>query len=119
MRLFLEELLKENGLDCRTFVNGEQFLEALDELAPGCLLLDMRLPRKSGLQVQAELADRGRELPVVVISGYGGVEIAVKSMKLGAVEFLQKPFTEEALLDALREAFARLKATERGELPSV
>lgn len=119
MREFIELVLEENGLACRAFESGEDFIEALDGLAPGCVLLDMRLPRRNGLQIQADIAHSGRDLPVVVMTGYGRVEMAVESMKLGAVEFLQKPFTEEALLDALREAFARLDTTERRALPSL
>lgn len=117
MREFLKELLAESGIEAAAFETGESFLEALEGLAPGCVLLDMRLPRKNGLQVQAEIMDTEREMPVVAISAYGGVDTAVQSMKLGAVEFLQKPFAEEALFDALHEGFGRLDAADRAGTP--
>lgn len=98
----------EHGLDCRTFATGDEFLDAARELAPGCVLLDMRMPRRSGLQVQTELLKRGIQLPVIAMSGYGDVEVAVQSMKMGAVDFLEKPFPQEALLEALNEGFRRL-----------
>lgn len=106
---------EDQGIAARTFEGGEQFLAALDSLEPGCVLLDMRMPRKNGIQVQEELAARGRRLPVVAITGYGDVDMAVQSMKLGAVEFLEKPFTTDVLMDAVKLAFQQLEDMEAQE----
>ena len=102
---------EELGLNCRTFSGGGAFLEALDELEPGCVLLDMRMPKPNGLAVQAELAARGSRMPVIGMTGYGDVETAVQSMKLGALEFLEKPFSRDALSEALESGFKRLRRT--------
>lgn len=101
-------LCEERGLACRAFADGEEFLAAAADLDPGCVLLDMRMPRTSGIEVQAELARRGIAMPVIAITGYGDVGVAVQSMKLGALDFLEKPFSQELLAAALDEAFAIL-----------
>jgi two-component system response regulator FixJ len=103
-------ICQDRGIPCRSFTGGAEFLEALDELESGCVLLDMRMPRKNGLQVQTEMVDRGRAFPVIAMTGYGDVEMAVQSMKLGAVEFLEKPFAQDVLVEALARGFARLKS---------
>ena len=99
---------EEEGLPCRMFGDGDEFLGALGDLGPGCVLLDMRMPRRSGLQVQAELARSRGDLPVIAMTGYGDVDVAVKSMKLGAIDFLEKPFAKEVLFEALEQGFRRL-----------
>ena len=109
VRELLCMLSQERGLSCRSFNDGETFLAAVDGLSPGCVLLDMRLPRRSGLQVQAELATRGHDLPVIAITGFGYVDMAVESMKLGAVDFIEKPFDNDVLFDALDRAIAKLQ----------
>jgi FixJ family two-component response regulator len=108
IRDWAESLCVEFGLSYRGFSSGEEFLAAAGGLGPGCVLLDMRMPRRTGLQVQAELAGQRPDLPVVAMSGYGDVEVAVQSMKMGAVEFLEKPFSPEALGEALTQAFTRI-----------
>ena len=108
-REWISLLCDDSGLPCRTFHDGEEFLAALDELEPGCILLDMRMPRQNGLQVQAELGRRGNRFPVIAVTGYGDVEIAVRSMKLGAIEFLEKPFSVDVALEAIKQAFATLR----------
>lgn len=86
VRAMLVELCADRGFACRAFADGDEFLQALGELEPGCVPLDMRLPRLNGLQVQAEIAKRGRALPVVAITGHADAEMAVQSMKMGAVD---------------------------------
>ncbi len=97
------------GVDCRLFEGGEDFLAALEGLEPGCVLLDMRMPRLNGLAVQGQLAERGNRMPVIAMTGYGDVEVAVQSMRLGALEFLEKPFTSEVLTGALEAGFRELR----------
>jgi two-component system response regulator FixJ len=99
----------ERELNCRTFWSGDEFLDEAGGLMPGCVLLDMRMPRRSGLQVQAEIVKRGLNMPVIAMTGYGDVEVAVQSMKLGAVDFLEKPFPQEVLLEALSQGFKRIE----------
>lgn len=107
---FLEKALAEEGLACRSFASGDAFLGEVDQLAPGCLLLDMRMPGRTGLQVQTELARRGSGMKVIVISGASNVETVVEAMKLGALDVLEKPFTVDILLSAVGDALALLDA---------
>ena len=109
MRAILAALCEDWGFLCRCFENGEQFLDALDDLDPGCILLDMHMPRRSGLQTQAELERRGSTMPIVAITGHGDVDMAVESMKMGALDFLEKPFEEEVLLEAIGQGFTKLE----------
>jgi two-component system response regulator FixJ len=118
VREVLVELCAERGFECRGFADGEDFLRALHQLEPGCVLLDMRLPGMSGLQIQSEMVRRGRALPVVAITGHADADMAVASMKLGAVDFLEKPFKGDVLFEAVGRAFARLEreeASDRGQ----
>ncbi len=105
MREWVGHVCEEQGLGCRGFGDGDAFLAEADGLDPGCVLLDMRMPRRSGLQVQAELDRRGLQMKVVAMTGFGDVDTAVKSMKMGAVDFLEKPFAPDVLVAALRAAF--------------
>jgi two-component system response regulator FixJ len=109
IRAWAEIMCQELGLNCSTFGSGDEFIEAIDRLEPGCLLLDMRMPRRSGLQVQAELGGSGKLFPVIAMSGFGDVEVAVQSMKMGAIEFLEKPVTKNALAESLERGFALLR----------
>lgn len=111
MREFLAILCEGQGLDCRCFENGEDFLAALDTLEPGCVLLDMHMPKRSGLEVQAEIARGQSRMPVVAITGHGDVEMAVESMKLGALDFLEKPFEDNVIFGAIDRGFAQLEET--------
>lgn len=113
IRAWAELVCEELGHRARCFAGGDEFIAALQNLEPGCILLDMRMPRRGGLQVQAELAKLQKPFPVIAMSGYGDVDVAVHSMKMGAIEFLEKPFGQEALKDALDRGFASL-----GEPPS-
>ena len=111
VRDWAELVCEDLGFSCRTFAGGEAFLSALHALAPGCVLLDMRMPRPDGLAVQAELAARRGRMPVIAMTGYGDVDVAVQSMRLGATEFLEKPFSIDVLKDALKKGFRALDAS--------
>jgi two-component system response regulator FixJ len=96
------------GFAVRAFVTGRDFLDAADTLAPGCVLLDLRMPDLGGFAVLRELGERRRRFPVVTITGYGDIETAVSAMKLGSRDFLEKPFSDAALLSVLDTVFASL-----------
>jgi FixJ family two-component response regulator len=114
MRSALENLTASVGLEARSFASAQEFLRAPPPDAPACLVLDVRLPGISGLALQEELARSGIRLPIVFITGHGDVPMTVRAMKAGAVEFLTKPFDEQALLDAIHAAIERDRK-RRGE----
>src|SRR6202034_1888566 len=95
MRAALEDLVRTVGLEVRTFAAPQQFLQTQPPDAPGCLVLDVRLPGMSGLTFHKELARQGLALPVIFITGHGDIPMSVKAMKAGAVEFLTKPFHDQ------------------------
>jgi FixJ family two-component response regulator len=102
----ISRLLRATGYKVRTYANAGDFLLAdLDE-APGCILLDVRMPGPSGLELQAALAMRPAPLPIIFLSGYGDIPTTVRAIKAGAVDFLTKPVKREALLNAIRNALA-------------
>lgn len=113
VRRSLSFMLGSAQFQSRPFASGSDLVESLDELQPGCVLLDIRMPDMDGFQVMAELASRGVDWPVVVMTGHGEVPVAVRAMKAGAVDFLEKPFEEDVLLGSLERAFGLLK--ERGQ----
>ncbi len=94
------------------FQSGVDFLDSLDELGPGCILLDVRMPHVDGFEVLAELAKKEVSWPVIVMTGHGEIPVAVRAMKLGAVEFLEKPFSEAALIACLNHAWPLLSERE-------
>ena len=98
----LKRLLRSVGLEARTFASAQEFLRCERPNAPGCLVLDVRLPGLSGLDLQQELAVEKIDLPVVFITGHGDIPMSVRAMKAGAVEFLTKPFREQDLLEAIQ-----------------
>jgi FixJ family two-component response regulator len=121
MRTAIRELIEAVGLACQTFASGKEFLEAELPDVPRCLVLDVRLPGLSGLNLQRELTDRNIQIPVIFITGHGDIPMTVQAMKAGAVEFLTKPFRDQDLLDAIEQAterdrLARSQRTEMGEL---
>ncbi|QAY77274.1 response regulator transcription factor [Sphingosinicella sp. BN140058] len=115
IRTSLGVLLDVNRLQCRGFATGDAFLAALAELPPGRILLDIRMPGSDGIAVLSELHARRYRWPVIVMTGHAEVALAVTAMKLGAIEFLEKPFRETALLEALARAATALRAIEEDE----
>ena len=113
MRLALEDLVRSVGLEVRAFAAPQEFLQSKPPDAPGCLVLDVRLPGMSGLTFHKELAKEGLALPVIFITGHGDIPMSVRAMKAGAVEFLTKPFHDQELLDAIHIAIERDKERRR------
>ncbi len=107
MRATLTDVMRSVGLQVQTFSSAREFMDSKPPDAPGCLVLDVRLPGQSGLEFQRTLAESGMELPVVFITGHGDVSMSVRAMKAGAVDFLIKPFRDQDLLDAVHAAIAR------------
>jgi RNA polymerase sigma factor (sigma-70 family) len=104
LRESLGYLLQSEGLIVRAFEGARQFLAEYDRDARGCLVVDVRMPEMSGLQLQEYLAAEGSTLPVIVITGHGDVPMAVKALKNGALDFIEKPFADQQLLDRVHEA---------------
>ncbi len=107
VRHFLRGLIASVNLRVEAFTSAQEFLAAYRSSLPGCLLLDIRMPGMSGLELQQELSVRGIDLPVIVLTGHGNVQVAVHAMKAGAVDFIEKPFNNELLLDRVQQAVAK------------
>jgi FixJ family two-component response regulator len=107
VREALRNLLRSVGLQVKTFETAREFLAGGRPDAPSCLVLDVRLPGLSGLDLQRELAKAEIDIPIIFITGHGDIPMSVRAMKAGAVEFLTKPFRDQDLLDAVQEAVAR------------
>lgn len=106
VRKSLRLLLKSQGMPVVTHESAAEFLATYDPEQPGCIILDVRMPGMSGLELQQELNRRGAVIPVVFITGHGDVPMAVEAMKHGAVDFLQKPFSDKELSDRIQRALA-------------
>ncbi len=100
--------LKTTGHTVTAWSSGEDFLREVRKLEPGCILLDIRMPEIDGMEVQQRLTERGVTMPIVMMTGHGDIAIAVRALKAGAVDFLEKPFDKTALLTAMDGAFAQL-----------
>jgi FixJ family two-component response regulator len=107
MREALSSLIRSIGMRVVTFASAQDFLAYRVSDSPACLVLDVRLPGLSGLDLQRELATTRRQLPIIFITGHGDIPMSVRAMKAGAAEFLAKPFREEDLLDAIRLSLKR------------
>ncbi|HXQ36249.1 MAG TPA: response regulator transcription factor [Anaerolineales bacterium] len=107
MRQAISRLLHAIGLTVRTFGSAREFLSTRLPDLPACLVLDVRLPGLSGLDLQREMVERGIHVPVIFITGHGDIPMSVQAMKAGAVEFLTKPFRDQDLLDAVRSGIHR------------
>jgi FixJ family two-component response regulator len=118
VRAAIQGLLKSAGLRCECFETAEEFLSGKRSDGPSCLVLDVSLPGVNGLEFQRELADAGLLIPIIFITGHGDIPMSVKAMKSGAVEFLTKPFVDQALLDAIQQALERdrVMRQQRGKL---
>lgn len=103
----LKALFESVGLECKVFESPKEFLGREPENRPSCLVLDVRLPEMSGLDVQTELARASRDIPTIVISGHGDIPMTVRAMKAGAISFLTKPLREQELLDAVYAGLAK------------
>jgi FixJ family two-component response regulator len=103
----IKRLLHSVGLEARHFTSASEFLRAKRPDAPGCIVLDVRLPDLSGLDLQQELAKANVDLPVIFVTGHADIPMTVRAMKAGAVEFLTKPFREQELLEAVQRAISR------------
>jgi len=109
VRRSLSFMLGAAEIRSHPYGSGTDFLEALPDLEPGCILLDLRMPQMDGFHVMAELSERSVDWPVIVMTGHGEIPIAVRAMKLGAVDFIEKPFSEQALLGCFHQAFELLE----------
>ena len=113
MRAAMQRLLKTVGLHSQLFATPEEFLGHELPDGPSCLLLDVRLPGMSGLDVQRKLTEVGVQIPIIFITGHGDIPMTVKAMKSGAVEFLTKPFRDQDLIDAIQQALKQDSQTRR------
>lgn len=104
IRYAMKALLDSVDLPCEVFASADEFLNKNSGQRPGCLVLDIRMPGLSGLELQQELIDRGNRIPIIFITGYGDVPMAVEAMQKGALDFIQKPFRDQDLLDRLSDA---------------
>jgi FixJ family two-component response regulator len=115
LRASVGRLLRSLGIDTQLFASISDFLNSNPPGGPTCLVLDVRLPGQSGLDLQRELAAAHRELPIIFITGHGDIPMTVQAMKAGAVEFLTKPFRDQDLLDAIQLGLARDRARRESE----
>ena len=113
MREAISRLLNAVGLRTQTFASARDFLSSRLPDVPGCVVLDVRLPDLSGLDLQREMVGRGIHVPIVFITGHGDIPMSVQAMKAGAVEFLTKPFRDQDLLDAVRSGLHRSPGAHR------
>lgn len=113
----LAVLLEAKGYTVSTFPTAAAFLETAATLRPGCLIVDIRMPGMGGLELQQHLAERGLAFPLVVITGHGDVPLAVRAMKAGAIDFIEKPFAADVILGSVATASARVvEPTEQDQL---
>jgi FixJ family two-component response regulator len=110
VRAAVEDLLRSVGLAVRTYGSTQEFLQSKLPDAPGCLVLDVRMPGQSGLEFQRMLTTTGIHLPIIFISGHGDIPMSVRAIKSGAIEFLTKPLHEQELLDAIQGGIERDRA---------
>ena len=110
IRFAMQALMDSVNIKHEIFPSGDDFLEKIDHQRPGCLVLDIRMPGLGGLELQEELLKRGNTLPIIFITGHGDVPMAVEAMQKGAVDFIQKPFRDQDLLDRIREALTTDRA---------
>ena len=112
VRRSLSFMLSASDIRSYPFGSGTDFLDSLTDLEPGCVLLDLRMPKMDGFDVMGALKERDVDWPIIVMTGHGEVQTAVRAMKLGAVDFIEKPFSENALLSSFENAFALLAQRE-------
>jgi len=116
MRKALDNLFKSVGFEVELFSSPQEFLQSERPDRPGCIVLDVRFPGRSGLDMQRDLASAEAQLPIIFITGYGDIPMSVRAMKAGAVEFLTKPFRDQDLLDAVGTALEKDRTRRSGEM---
>lgn len=114
----LKLLMDSVGLAAETFASAQEYLDQFDAQRPGCLVLDIRMPGMSGLELQERLSKEPLHPPIVIITGHGDVPMAVRALQAGAVDFIEKPFRDQVLLDSVHRAITR-DAEQRGEASRV
>jgi FixJ family two-component response regulator len=115
VRKSLDNLFRSVGFEVELFASPQDFLQSNRPDRPGCIVLDVRFPGRSGLDMQQELASADIQLPIIFITGYGDIPMSVRAMKAGAVEFLTKPFRDQDLLDAVGAALDKDRTRRAGE----
>jgi FixJ family two-component response regulator len=113
VRRSTERLVKSAGFQVQTFTSAREFLASPRPEGPACLVLDVRMPGLSGMDLQRELMQSGIHIPIIFITGHGDIPMSVRAMKAGAVEFLTKPFRSRSLLDAVRAAIERDRSAQK------
>jgi FixJ family two-component response regulator len=113
VRISTARLIQSAELDVETFGSAQEFLSSQRRDVPACLVLDVRLPGLSGLDLQRALTEADSQMPIIFITGHGDIPMSVQAMKAGAIEFLTKPFRDQDLLDAIGQALKRDRATRR------
>jgi len=116
IRKALDNLLRSVGLDVELFKSPQEFLQSDRPDRPGCIVLDVRFPGRSGLDMQREISAANTPLPIIFITGYGDIPMSVRAMKAGAVEFLTKPFRDQDLLDAVGVALEKDRTRRANEI---
>lgn len=116
MRESLCWLIESIGLKACAYDSASAFLDAFDPAVPGCLVVDVRMPGMSGLELHAKLSENENALPVLIITGHGDVPMAVRAMKNGAFDFLEKPFNDQALLERIQQALAHDQQQREAQL---
>jgi len=118
VRRGLERLLRATGYRVETHASARAFLESGDYDRASCLILDVRMPGQSGLDLQRILADAGHDIPIIFITGHGDIPMAVRAVKAGAVDFLPKPFDDETLLAAVSQAITNDRRRRGADVPT-
>src|ERR1700676_4759992 len=113
VRQALDSLIRSVGFSVQTFASAQDFLNSKRTSVPGCLVLDVRMPGLSGLDLQRDLAEADIHLPVIFVTGHADIPMSVRAMKAGAAEFLTKPVRDQDLLDAIQQAIERDRASQR------
>jgi two-component system response regulator FixJ len=119
VRRSLAFMLSSAGLAVRLYDSAKAFLDGLDNVQCGCLITDVRMPEMTGIELLRQVKERAPCLPAIVITGHGDVPLAVEAMKAGATDFIEKPFDEEAILDAVKTALERSGEGEDGDIAAV
>lgn len=115
MRDSLDFLLESAGLKARLFESAVSFLEALPELGPGCIVSDVRMPNLDGLELLKRLQETNKALPIIIMTGHGDIPLAVEAMKLGAIDFIEKPFEDDRLIGTITAALSGAAQRHKGD----